>query len=248
MTTHAIGTRDEWLAAREDLLEREKEHTRLGDDLARRRRELPWVRVDKEYRFETDDGPKTLADLFEGRSQLVVYQFMFGPTYTAGDPVNSSIADAVDAVRPHLQARDATLLLVSHAPLEKLQAYRQRMGWATPWVSDGASGFNGDFGFSSSPADTSDLVPPLDAGQLPPIVEQNARAAGTDPAGYLSEAPGFSVFALEDGEVYHTYSTTWRGLEFLMSYYAILDRTPKGRDEGEGWQLWLRRRDEYEGS
>jgi predicted dithiol-disulfide oxidoreductase (DUF899 family) len=162
--------------------------------------------------------------------------------------VNSSIADAVDGVLPHVQARDATMLLVSHASLDKLQAYRQRMGWSIPWVSDGDSGFNADFGFSSSEEQERSSVPLLDTGELPPIVEHNARAAGTDPAGYLSEAPGFSVFAIEDGVVYHTYSTTWRGLEFLMSYYAILDRAPRGRDEGEGWQLWLRRHDEYGGA
>jgi predicted dithiol-disulfide oxidoreductase (DUF899 family) len=247
MTSHIIMTRDAWLAAREDLLEREKEHTRMGDEIARQRRELPWVRVDKEYRFDTDEGPKTLVELFEGRSQLLIYHFMFGPSYEAGDPVNSSIADAVNGVLPHLQARDATMLFVSHASLDKLQAYKQRMGWSVHWVSDGDSGFNSDYGFSSSKDQASELVPPLEMGEVPPIVEQNATAAGTDPAGYLSEAPGFSVFALEDGVVYHTYSTTWRGVEFLMSYYAILDRAPKGRDEGEGWQLWLRRHNEYDG-
>jgi predicted dithiol-disulfide oxidoreductase (DUF899 family) len=241
MPAHTTATREARLTAREDLLEREKEHTRLGDELARRRRELPWVRVDKAYRFDTSDGPRTLVELFDGRSQLLVYHFMFGPSYEAGDAVNSSIADAIDGVLPHLQARDVTMLLVSHAPLDKLQAYRQRMGWNVPWVSDGASGFNADYGFSEG----DDLVPLPDPGDLPPIVEQNAKAAGTDAAGYLSEAPGFSVFALEDGVVFHTYSTTWRGLEFLMSYYAILDRAPKGRDEGEAWQLWLRRHDEY---
>ena len=243
MPAHTIATRNEWLEARDDLLAREKEHTRLGDELARRRRELPWVPVDSAYAFDTIEGSKALAELFDGRSQLLVYHFMFGPSYEAGDAVNSSIADAIDGVLPHLHARDVTMLLVSHAPLDKLQAYRRRMGWSVPWVSDGDSGFNADYGFSAG----DDLVPLPDPSDLPPIVEQNARAAGTDAAGYLSEAPGFSVFALEDGVVYHTYSTTWRGLEFLMSYYAILDRAPKGRDEGEGWQLWLRRRDEYSG-
>jgi len=246
MTTHTTATREAWLRAREDLLEREKEHTRMGDDLARQRRELPWVRVDKEYRFDTDQGPKTLVELFDGRLQLLVYHFMFGPSYEAGDPVNSSIADAVNGVLPHLQARDATMLLVSHASLDKLQAYKQRMGWGVSWVSDGDSGFSADYGFSMTEDQASALIPPLEGDELPPIVEQNAKAAGTDPVGYLSEAPGFSVFALEDGVVYHTYSTTWRGVEFLMSYYAILDRTPKGRDEGDGWQLWLRRHDEYD--
>jgi predicted dithiol-disulfide oxidoreductase (DUF899 family) len=246
MTTHATTTRKDWLAARDDLLAREKEHTRLGDEIARRRRELPWLRVDKEYRFDTDEGPRSLAELFGGRSQLLIYHFMFGPSYAAGDPVNSSIVDAIDGVLPHVQARDATLLLVSHASLDKLRAYKDRMGWSVPWVSDADSGFNADYGFSSSDDEGSELVPPLDTGALPPIVDQNATATGTDPSSYLSEAPGFSVFALEYGVVYHTYSTTWRGVEFLMSYYAILDRAPKGRDEGEGWQLWLRRRDEYD--
>jgi predicted dithiol-disulfide oxidoreductase (DUF899 family) len=247
MTAHTIATRDGWLAARDDLLAREKEHTRLGDELARRRRELPWVPVDKAYRFDTDAGSKTLAELFDGRSQLLLYHFMFGPSYEAGDAVNSSIADAVDGVLPHLHARDVTMLLVSHAPLDKLRAFKQRMGWSIPWVSDGDSGFNADYGFSSGEDGSDELVPLPESDSLPPIVEQNAKAAGTDAAGYLSEAPGFSVFALEDGVVYHTYATTWRGLEFLMSYYAILDRAPKGRDEGAGWQLWLRRHDEYDG-
>ena len=245
MPAHATATRNEWLQAREDLLAREKEHTRLGDELARRRRELPWVQVDKAYSFDTDEGPKTLGELFDGRSQLLVYHFMFGPSYEAGDAVNSSIADAIQGVLPHLQARDVTMLLVSHAPLEKLVAFKERMGWSIQWVSDGDSGFNADYGFSSGEDGADELVPLPDTDGLPPIVEQNARAAGTDAAGYLSEAPGFSVFALEDSVVFHTYSTTWRGLEFLMSYYAILDRAPKGRDEGEGWQLWLRRHDEY---
>ena len=247
MTSPTIATREEWLAARDALMEREKEHTRLGDELARQRRALPWVRVEKEYRFDTESGQKTLAELFDGRSQLLVYHFMFGPSYDAGDPVNSSIGDAVDGVLPHLQARDATMLFVSHAPEDKLRAYRQRMGWSVPWVSDGTSGFNADYGFSSTEEQVRDVVPPLiEGGILPPIVAQNARATGTDVVGYMSEAPGFSAFALEDGVVYHTYSTTWRGLEFLMSYYAILDRAPKGRDEVEGWQLWLRRHDEYD--
>ena len=247
MPAHATSTRDEWLKAREDLLKREKEHTRLGDQLAMRRRELPWVQVDKAYSFATDEGPKTLGELFEGRSQLLVYHFMFGPSYEAGDAVNSSIADAIEGVLPHLQARDVTMLLVSHAPLEKLLAFKERMGWSIEWVSDGDSGFNADHGFSSGEDGADELVPLPDSDGLPPIVEQNAKAAGTDAAGYLSEAPGFSVFALEDGVVFHTYSTTWRGLEFLMSYYAILDRAPKGRNEGEAWQLWLRRHDEYGG-
>jgi predicted dithiol-disulfide oxidoreductase (DUF899 family) len=238
MTDHKVGTREEWLAARAELLQREKEHTRLGDELAQQRRELPWVAIDKEYRFDTDDGTRTLAELFDGRSQLLVYHFMFGPTYQAGDPVNSSIADGLDGLLPHLHARDVTLLLVSRAPLVKLQAYKQRMGWRLPWASAAGTDFNFDFGASS----TQELAPP---DGLPPIVAQNAAAAGTDIGGYLTEAPAVSVFALQDGVVYQTYGTTWRGVEFLMGYYPILDRAPKGRDEGEEWQLWIRRHDEY---
>lgn len=247
MPTHEVATREEWLAARDALMEGEKEHTRLGDRLARQRRELPWVRVEREYRFDTNEGEKTLAELFEGRSQLLMYHFMFGPSYNAGDPVNSSIADAVNGVLPHLHARDATMVFVSHGPVDKLQTYKRHMGWTVPWVSDGTSGFNADYGFSAPEEQTRELVPPLiEGGVLPAIVAQNARATGTDIVGYLSEAPGFSVFALDEGVVYHTYSTTWRGVEFLMSYYAILDRAPKGRDEGAEWQVWLRRHDEYD--
>jgi predicted dithiol-disulfide oxidoreductase (DUF899 family) len=244
MTDHRIGTREEWAAARNELLAREKEHTRLGDELARQRRELPWVRVDKEYRFDTEQGPRTLAELFDGRSQLLVYHFMFGPSYQAGDPVNSSIADTLDALVPHLQARDVTPVLVSQAPLEKLQGYKRRMGWGLPWVSAATSDFNVDLG-ASTPEQLGQAIVPPQAG-LPPIVAQNAAAAGTDVPGYLSQAPVVSAFALQDGAVYQTYATTWRGVEFLMGYYPILDRLPKGRDEGDGWQLWLRRHDEYD--
>jgi predicted dithiol-disulfide oxidoreductase (DUF899 family) len=251
-TIAKVGSREEWLAAREQLLVREKEHTRLGDELARQRRELPWVRVEKEYRFDTDEGEKALGELFDGRSQLLVYHFMFGPNYEAGDPVNSSIADTVDGVLPHLHARDVSFVFVSQAPLEKLQAYKSRMGWSFPWVSTARTDFNFDLGFSYTEEQAREAVAQtrptgLDpwAG-LPPIVEQNARATGTDVVGYLTESPGFSTFVHDDGAVYHTYSTTWRGLEFLMGYYPILDHAPKGRDEGEAWQLWLRRHDEYE--
>jgi predicted dithiol-disulfide oxidoreductase (DUF899 family) len=268
MTDHKIGTREEWLAAREQLLVREKEHTRLGDKLARQRRELPWVRVEKEYRFDTDDGEKALGELFGGRSQLLVYHFMFGPSYQAGCPVNSSIADTVNGLLPHLHARDVTFLLVSQAPLEKLQPYKRRMGWSLPWVSTAHTDFNFDLGFSFSEDQAREAVAQLSATGLetqgsralglegtspgtgtglPPIVEQNARATGTDAVGYLTESPGFSSFVRDDGTVYHTYSTTWRGLEFVMGYYPILDHAPKGRDEGEDWQLWIRRHDEYEG-
>jgi len=240
MTEHNVVDREEWQAARAELLVREKAHTRMGDELARQRRELPWVQLDKEYRFDTEQGPRTLAELFDGRSQLLVYHFMFGPSYQAGDPVNSSIADTLDAQLPHLQARDVSVVLVSQAPLATLQAYRRRMGWRLRWVSAAPSDFNFDLGASATGA----VTPPGEGG-LPAIVAQNAAAAGTDVAGYLTEAPVVSVFALQDGVVYQTYTSTWRGVEFLMGYYPILDRLPKGRDEGDGWQLWLRRHDEY---
>ena len=258
MTDHKIGTREEWLAAREQLLVREKEHTRLGDELARQRRELPLVRVEKEYRFDTDDGEKALVELFGGRSQLLVYHFMFGPSYKAGCPVNSSMADTVNGLLPHLRARDVSFVFVSQAPLEKLQAYKQRMGWSFPWASTAHTDFNFDLGFSFTEEQAREAVAQMrptglafatssgtETG-LPPIVEQNARSTGTDVVGYMTESPGFSTFVHDDDAVYHTYSTTWRGLEFLMGYYPILDHAPKGRDEGEAWQLWIRRHDEYE--
>jgi predicted dithiol-disulfide oxidoreductase (DUF899 family) len=252
MTDHKIGTREEWLAERERLLIREKEHTRLGDELAQQRRDLPWVQVEKDYRFDTDEGEKTLDELFEGRSQLLVYHFMFGPSYEAGDPVNSSIADTVEGVLPHLHARDVSFVFVSQAPLEKLQAFKRRMGWSFPWVSTARTEFNFDLGFSYSEDQAREAVAQLRPtgldpwSGLPPIVEQNARAAGTDVVGYLTESPGFSSFVHDNDAVYHTYSTTWRGLEFLMGYYPILDHAPNGRDEGEAWQLWIRRHDEYD--
>jgi predicted dithiol-disulfide oxidoreductase (DUF899 family) len=245
MTDHEIVSREEWAAAREELLAREKEHTRMGDELARQRRELPWVRVDKEYRFETDDGTRTLAELFDGRSQLLVYHFMFGPSYEAGCPTCSSMADGVDGAVVHLKARDATFLFVSQAPLEKLQAYKRRMGWDMPWVSSAGSDFNFDLGFSRSEEQTRAAIAPMLEAGAPPIVEHNARASGTDAAGYLTEGQGLSAFVLEDGAVYNTYSARARGVEFLMTYYGILDRAPKGRDEGEAFQLWIRRHDEY---
>jgi predicted dithiol-disulfide oxidoreductase (DUF899 family) len=251
MADHKIGTRAEWLAAREELLKREKEHTRLGDEIAQLRRGLPRVRVEKDYRFETDDGEKSLAELFDGRTQLLVYHFMFGPSYQAGCPVNSSIADSIDGVVPHLHARDATLLLVSQAPLEKLRGYKRRMGWSIPWVSSSSSDFNFDLGFSQTEEQSREAVAQIALpsrtldGAFPPIVEHNARSTGTDIAGYLTESPGFSTFVRDGDDVYHAYSTTWRGLEFLMTYYPILDHTPKGRDEGEAWQLWIHRHDEY---
>ena len=245
MTPHTIGTREQWLAARERLLIREKEHTRLGDELARERRELPWVPVDKDYRFDTEAGERALGQLFDGRSQLLVYHFMFGPSYQAGCPVNSSIADAVNGVLPHLHARDATFVLVSQAPLDKLVAYKRRMAWNVPWLSSAHSDFNFDLGFSQTIEQSLAAIAAM-SGPFPPIVEHNARATGTDAVGYLTEFPGFSTFVCDDDAIYHAYSTTWRGLEFLMGYYGILDRAPKGRNEGEAWQLWIRRHDEYE--
>jgi predicted dithiol-disulfide oxidoreductase (DUF899 family) len=252
MTEHAIGTREEWLAAREELLKREKEHTRLGDELAQLRRDLPWVRMEKDYRFDTDAGEASLAELFDGRSQLLVYHFMFGPSYEVGCPINSSIADSIDGVVAHLRARDATLLLVSQAPLEKLQAYKRRMGWSIPWVSSSPGDFNFDLGFSQTIEQSREAVaqirlPGQSVDAFPPIVERNARASGTDVAGYLTEIPGFSTFVRDGDDVFHAYSTTWRGLEFVMTYYPILDHAPKGRAEGDDdWQLWIRRHDEYE--
>ena len=246
MTDHRVGTREDWLTAREQLLVREKEHTRLGDELARARRELPWVRVEKEYRFDTDDGEKALVELFDGRSQLLVYHFMFGPTYEAGCPVNSSIADGVDGLVPHLRARDVSFVFLSQAPLQKLQTYRRRMGWSFPWVSSAPTDFNFDLGFSHTEEQGREAVAQMTESGLPPIVEHNARSSGTDIVGYLTQSPGFSAFVRDDDTVYHTYSTTWRGLEFLMGYYPILDHAPKGRDEGEAWQLWIRRHDEYD--
>jgi len=243
---HKIGTREEWLAARDELLAREKAHTRLGDELARQRRELPWVRVEKEYRFDTDEGERALVELFDGRSQLLVYHFMFGPSYQAGCPTCSSMADGIDGVLSHLRARDVTFLFVSQAPLEKLQAYKRRMGWSIPWVSTARTDFNFDLGFSSSEDQTREFVEPV-ADQLPPIAAHNASSTGTDLVGYLTELFGFSSFVRADGAVFHTYSTTGRGVEFLMGYYPILDRAAKGRDEGDEWQLWIRRHDEYEG-
>jgi predicted dithiol-disulfide oxidoreductase (DUF899 family) len=242
MTAHTIVGPEQWQAAREELLQREKAHTRMGDELARQRRQLPWVQVDKPYRFDTQQGPASLAELFDGRSQLLVYHFMFGPSYQAGDPPNSSIADTLDALAPHLHARDVTPVLVSQAPLAKLQAYQRRMGWRLGWVSAAPSDFNLDFGASTPQQLGQAIERPF---ELPPIVAQNAAAAGTDIPSYLSQAPVVSAFALQDGVVYQSYTTHWRGVEFLMGYYPILDRMPKGRDEGDGWQLWLRRHDEY---
>ena len=241
MTEHRIGTQEEWQTERDELLKEEKALTRRGDELARRRRELPWVAVEKDYRFETESGTKTLAELFDGRSQLFVYHFMFGPDWTAGCPVCSSMVDTFAAQVPHMKARDTTLLLTSRAPLEKLLAYRERMGWDIPWVSSGGNDFNRDLGFLY----TLEELRPFLEGDIPPTVEQNARMCGTDAGSYVSQGPGMSVYALSDGTVYRTYVTTARGLEAGMAYYKLLDLTPKGRDEPPSEPLWIRRHDEY---
>jgi len=242
MTEHRIGTQEEWQAERDELLIEEKELTRRGDELARKRRGLPWVPVEKDYHFQTEAGMKTLSDLFDGRSQLLVYHFMFGPPYEAGCPVCSSIADTLAPQVPHLKARDTTLLLASRAPLAKLIAYRKRMGWGIDWVSSGSSDFNRDLGFLS----TEEELKPFLEGEIPPTVEQLAGMCGTDVLGYVSEGPGLSAYALSDGTVYRTYVTTARGVEPAMAYYALLDRTPRGRDESDTTPLWVRRHDEYE--
>jgi predicted dithiol-disulfide oxidoreductase (DUF899 family) len=197
-----------------------------------------------EYRFAADDGTRTLAELFDGRSQLLIYHFMFGPSYEAGCPTCSSMVDSLDGLLPHLHARDVTLLLVSRAPLAKLQAYKQRMGWSIPWVSSANADFNFDFGGSFPEEQTRVHMPPED--ELPPIARHNATATGTDVPAYISEVHGMSTFTLQDGAVYQTYSAGGRGVEFLMGFYPILDRMPKGRDEGDAFQTWIRRHDEYE--
>ncbi len=249
MTTHQTGTREQWLAARLDLLAAEKELTRRSDEVARRRQALPWVRVDKPYRFEIDEGSASLADLFGGRSQLIVYHFMFGPDYTAGCPSCSMIADGFDGFTVHLANHDVMLWAVSRAPLARLQAYKQRMGWSFPWASSGGSDFNTDFNvwFSGEQQRTGGVdynyrrEPPLVAGE-----EGGGRchlACGTDRATFLRDRPGMSAFVLEDGVVYHAYSTYARGLDGIWGHYAWLDRAPKGRNETG---VWWKRHDEYE--
>lgn len=241
MPEHRVGTQEEFQAARDELLVEEKKLTRRGDELARRRRQLPWVPVEKDYRFDTEDGTKSLADLFDGRSQLLVYHFMFGPPYKAGCPVCSSIADTLDPNAVHLNARDVTLICSSRAPLDKLLAYRARMGWSFGWVSTADSDFHRDLGFLY----TQEELRPFLEGELPPTVTQIAEACGTDALGYVTEGPGLSSYALSDGTVYRTYVTTARGLEPAMPYYALLDRAPMGRQEDGDEALWLRRHDEY---
>ena len=241
MPEHKVGTQEEFDAAREELLAEEKELTRRGDELALKRRELPWVAVEKEYSFETEAGTKSLAELFDGRSQLLIYHFMFGPTYEAGCPVCSSITDTIAPNAVHLAAKDVTMLLVSRGPVEKLQAYKKRMGWDLDWVSTGGSDFNPDLGF----VHTEEELRPFLEGDLPPAVEQNAEACGVDAATYVTEGPGMSAYVKSDGIVYRTYVTTARGLEPAMGYYGLLDRTPAGRGEDGEQVFWLRRHDEY---
>jgi predicted dithiol-disulfide oxidoreductase (DUF899 family) len=258
MANHRIGTREDWLAARLELLDAEKELTRRSDELARLRQELPWVRIDKEYRFETDEGTASLPDLFRGRSQLLIYHFMFGPDYTAGCPACSAIADGFNGSVIHLANHDVTLAAVSRAPIEKLQAYKRRMQWTFPWASSFGSDFNYDFQSSHTEEQqqsgvvennfrSQDVRPSLEAGKVGPLAAI-AATVGTDWATYTRERPGMSAFALEDGVVYHTYSAYARGVDGLWSMYQWLDRAPKGRNETSVSQtgLWFRRHDEYE--
>jgi predicted dithiol-disulfide oxidoreductase (DUF899 family) len=241
MREHEVGTLEEWQKARDALLAREKELTRRSDELAQERLALPWVPIEKEYIFEASVGPKTLAELFDGRSQLVVYHFMFGPDYDAGCPVCSSAADTFDGAVAHLNARDVTFVCISRAPLDKLQAYKRRMGWRFPWVSSEGTDFNFDFQVSA----TREQLAPFLEGGTPPVVTQMAAECGTDPAGYMTEQQALSAFALSDGRVYHTYSAYARGVEIVMGFYPILDRAPLGRNEGGSEEFWIRRHDEY---
>lgn len=248
MTTHKAGTRTEWLAARLDLLKAEKEHTRRADELAQRRQQLPWVRIDKQYRFDTDEGSASLPDLFRGRSQLLIYHFMFGPDYTAGCPSCSAIADGFNGSVVHLANHDVTLAAVSRAPLPKLQAYKRRMGWSFPWASSYGSDFNADFNvfFTVEQQRQGDIEYNYVREKAMDWRDANdddmAASTGTDAATYTRERPGMSAFALEDGVVYHTYSAYARGLDGLWAMYQWLDRAPKGRNEPN---VWWRRHDEY---
>jgi predicted dithiol-disulfide oxidoreductase (DUF899 family) len=256
MMTHKIVSREEWIAARLDLLEAEKELTRRSDELARRRQELPWVRIDKEYRFETDEGSSSLADLFRGRSQLLVYHFMFGPEYKAGCPSCSAVADGFNGFAVHLANHDVLLSAVSRAPLAKLKAYKRRMGWTFPWASSFGSDFNFDFsvGFTEEQQRKGGIdynyrhepVVGWRAGEEMGGAGAEAKFAamcGTDVPAYHRERPGMSAFVLEDGVVYHTYSTYARGVDGLWGMYQWLDRAPKGRNEAD---VWWRRHDEYD--
>ena len=254
MMKHATGTREEWLAARLDLLEAEKKLTRQSDELAQRRQDLPWVRVDKTYRFDTEHGSASLVDLFRGRSQLLVYHFMFGPDYEAGCPSCSAIADGFNGFAVHLANHDVMLMAVSRAPLPKLTEFKQRMGWTFPWASSFREEFNPDFNVWFSESEQREGKVDYNYRREKPSVEIPSRTtpdgpsifaemSGTDKATYTRERPGVSAFALEDGVVYHTYSAYARGLDDLWGVYKWLDRAPKGRNE-QG--VWMRRHDEYE--
>jgi predicted dithiol-disulfide oxidoreductase (DUF899 family) len=252
MNKHTIGTRQDWLASRIELLAFEKEHTRRSDELAQMRQALPWVRVDKNYKFETDAGPALLADLFQGRSQLLVYHFMFGPDYTAGCPSCSAIADGFNGVAVHLANHDTTLMAVSRAPLAKLQAYKRRMGWTFPWASSHGGEFNFDFNVSFTEQQQREGTieynfkrngHAMDATAAPPpIVVEIAQGVGVDVPTYTRDRPGMSTFVRDGDSVYHTYSTYARGLDGLWNMYQWLDRAPKGRNE-QG--MWWKRHDEY---
>jgi predicted dithiol-disulfide oxidoreductase (DUF899 family) len=251
MTAHKTGTRDEWLAARLDLLEAEKAHTKRGDELAKWRQQLPWVRIEKDYRFDTDEGTGSLSDLFRGRSQLLIYHFMFGPDYTAGCPSCSAIADGFNGSVVHLANHDVTLCAVSRAPLAKIQAYKQRMGWTFPWNSSFHSDFNYDFqaGVTKEQWESGGVEYNFSTSDMKPSAEASAGLdefaegiVGTDWATYREEGPGVSAFVLQDGEVYHTYSAYARGLDGLWGMYQWLDRAPLGRNE-DGF--WWHRHDEY---
>ncbi len=250
MTKHRIGTRQEWLAERLELLEAEKELTRKSDELARRRQELPWVKIDKQYRFDTDQGSATLADLFRGRSQLLVYHFMFGPDYSAGCPSCSAIADGFNGFAGHLANHDVMLWAISRAPLAKLQAFKQRMGWSFPWASSFDGDFNWDFAMSLTEEQQREGGTEYNYRRQAPYAPRKgggpnigAQATGTDPATYARERPGLSAFSLEDGAVYHSYSAFARGLDGLWGAYQWLDRAPKGRNEPT---YWWRHHDSYE--
>jgi len=256
MTTHRTGTREEWLAERIELLEAEKDLTRRSDVVARARQELPWVRIEKDYRFETDDGSASLADLFRGRSQLLVYHFMFGRDYTAGCPSCSSIADGFNGIDVHLANHDAMLWAVSRAPLAKLQAYKRRMRWTFPWASSSVSDFNSDYSVSFTQTQQHTGIeynfsrqPQLQwradqEGGGAAAEDQFATMCGVDTPTYRRERPGMSAFVMEDGVVYHTYSTYARGVDAIWGMYQWLDRAPKGRNETG---VWWRRHDEYKG-
>jgi len=252
MTGHKTGTSEEWVAARLELLKAEKALTLRSDEVARMRQGLPWVRIEKEYRFDTDEGTASLADLFRGRSQLLIYHFMFGPDYTAGCPSCSAIADGFNGSVVHLANHDVTLFAVSRAPLAKLQAYKRRMGWSFPWASSSDTDFNYDFHVSHTEEEWRSGAAEynfrsvdfrLPEGQENPFITELTASVGTDWPTYRREGPGMSAFALEDGVVYHTYSTYERGVDILWGMYQWLDRAPLGRNETG---LWWRRHDEYE--